>query len=255
MKTVTNISVTSAPHRGRQGWHPGLLFRSGSQGAWFDPSDTATLFQDIAASVPVLADGDPVALMQDKSGNGHNAVQSTTAARPIYRTDGQQHWLEFDGVDDFMSLEVPLDINHGTVVLGLNEPAGMTNNSGLISASGAGYIAITGSGGQRALGKNNSGVIERVDTPSLFPMTSKTAVGIRVQNGTIHARRWPDATEHFNAVDAKANLGSTSTLMAFSSGGALPARVDLYGMVLFSDALSENDHARTLIWMNKRIAL
>ncbi len=31
---------------------------------------------------------------------GNHATQSTSAARPIYRTDGTLHWLEFDGVDD-----------------------------------------------------------------------------------------------------------------------------------------------------------
>ncbi len=32
--------------------------------------------------------------------SGNHATQSTSAARPIYRTDGVLHWLEFDGVDD-----------------------------------------------------------------------------------------------------------------------------------------------------------
>ena len=70
---------------------------------WYDPSDTATLFQDMAGTVPVVTDGTPVALMRDKSGNGNNMVQSAVAARPVYRTAGGRHWLEFDGVDDVMS--------------------------------------------------------------------------------------------------------------------------------------------------------
>ena len=102
MKIVTDLSVTSAPHRARHGWHPGWLFRSGAQGAWFDPSDVTTLFQDVAGTVPVMADGDPVALMLDKSGNANHATQPTAAARPTWRTGGQLAWLEFDGVDDRM---------------------------------------------------------------------------------------------------------------------------------------------------------
>ncbi|MGY6704790.1 hypothetical protein [Roseinatronobacter sp.] len=100
MKIVTDLSVTPAPHRARHGWHPGWLFRSGAQGAWFDPSDLTTLFQDVAGTVPVVADGDPVALMLDKSGNANHAFQPTAAARPTWRTDGQLAWLEYDGVDD-----------------------------------------------------------------------------------------------------------------------------------------------------------
>lgn len=104
MKIISDLSITSAPHRARHGWHPGWLFRSGAQGAWFDPSDPTTLFQDVAGTLPVASDGDPVALMLDKSGNDNHATQPVAAARPTWRTDGNLAWLEFDGVDDRMSL-------------------------------------------------------------------------------------------------------------------------------------------------------
>jgi len=102
MKTVSDLSVTSAPMRARHGWHPGWLFRGGAKGAWFDPSDLATLFQDIAGTIPVTTAGDPVGRMQDKSGNGHHAAQATSSARPIYRNGGGRHWLEFNGVNQFL---------------------------------------------------------------------------------------------------------------------------------------------------------
>lgn len=89
---------------------PSQLFSEGQQGAWYDPSDLATLFQDAAGTVPVTADGDPVGLMLDKSGNGNHASQSTTAAKPAYRTDGTLHWLEFDGVDDCLVSSNPYSI-------------------------------------------------------------------------------------------------------------------------------------------------
>lgn len=43
------------------------LFYGGEQGAWYDPSDMATLFQDAEGTIPVTASGDPVGLMLDKS--------------------------------------------------------------------------------------------------------------------------------------------------------------------------------------------
>ena len=81
---------------------PDELFANGEQGAWYDPSDLTTLFQDAAGTIPVTADGDPVGLILDKSGNDNHAVQSTTSAKITYRTDGTLHWLEGDGVDDHL---------------------------------------------------------------------------------------------------------------------------------------------------------
>jgi hypothetical protein len=45
----------------------GSLFGNNEQGAWYDPSDMATLFQDQAGTTPVTAVEQPVGLMLDKS--------------------------------------------------------------------------------------------------------------------------------------------------------------------------------------------
>lgn len=89
-------------------WVPSRLFLQGELGAHYDPSDLSTLFQDVGGFVPVENDGDPVALMLDKSGNGLHASQMTAAAQPVYRTDGTLHWLEADGVDDELKTAVIL---------------------------------------------------------------------------------------------------------------------------------------------------
>lgn len=99
MKLICDISVTSALWRPAS-WSPAALFSGGAQGAWFDPSDTASLFQDPAGTIPVVNDGDPVGLLVDVSGNGNHAVQTVPSARPSWRTDGVLSWLEFDGADD-----------------------------------------------------------------------------------------------------------------------------------------------------------
>lgn len=82
------------------------LFKDGKQGVWYDPSDKSTLFQDAAGTVPVTKDGDPVALMRDKSGNGNHAVQTVSTSRPIYKTDGISHWFQTDGVDDHFPIPI-----------------------------------------------------------------------------------------------------------------------------------------------------
>jgi hypothetical protein len=50
-----------------QTFSPARLFAAGEQGAWYDPSDLNTLFQDQAGTTPVTAVEQPVSLMLDKS--------------------------------------------------------------------------------------------------------------------------------------------------------------------------------------------
>jgi len=225
--SLISLALTKV-YGGAAAFSPSSLFASGEQGAWYDPSDLSTMFQDSAGTTPVTADGQPVGLILDKSkvlvlgselvtngdfssatgwsvpagltigggvatataasgylyrlgnsivagrtyevsfdvseysgtatirgyiqatpvfgstvsGNGHfthrltatatnvnsecglnmssgfngvidnfsikeiagnHATQATAASRPLYKTDGTYHWLQFDGVDDSLS--------------------------------------------------------------------------------------------------------------------------------------------------------
>ena len=61
-----------------------LLFAASEPGAWYDPSDLSTLFQDSAGSTPVTAVEQPVGRMLDKSGRGNHATQVTATKRPVF---------------------------------------------------------------------------------------------------------------------------------------------------------------------------
>ena len=78
---------------------PAMLFDNGEQGAWY-LIRPELLFQDAAGTVPVTADGDPVALMLDQSGNGNHSIQAVSSARTSYDVAGELESLEGDGVDD-----------------------------------------------------------------------------------------------------------------------------------------------------------
>jgi len=82
---------------------PVSLFTGGYVGAWYDPSDLSTLWQDSARTTPVTADGDPVGCIDDKSGNGNHLTQATSGKRPVYRASGGLHWLQGDGIADSTS--------------------------------------------------------------------------------------------------------------------------------------------------------
>lgn len=73
-------AIAATLHRA---WSPSSLFSASEPGAWYDPSDTSTLFQDSAGTVPVTAVEQPVGRMLDKSGRGNHAIQATTTKRPV----------------------------------------------------------------------------------------------------------------------------------------------------------------------------
>lgn len=74
---------------------PARWFRGGEQGAWFDPSDITTVFQDAAGTTRAVAN-DPVGLILDKSGRGNHASQATAGLRPTLKQDAAgYYYLEF----------------------------------------------------------------------------------------------------------------------------------------------------------------
>lgn len=70
--------------RGGASSSPASLFAAAEPGAWYDPSDLTTLFQDSAGTTPVTAVGQTVGRILDKSGRGNHATQATSTQRPIY---------------------------------------------------------------------------------------------------------------------------------------------------------------------------
>ena len=89
---VNRLGVTNAP----SGFNPLSLFANGEQGAWYDPSDLSTLFQNSDGTTAVAV-GDPVGYLGDKSGNANHAIQATSSKRPTLRQAGSLYYLEFEG--------------------------------------------------------------------------------------------------------------------------------------------------------------
>jgi lysophospholipase L1-like esterase len=71
------------------------LFASGEQGAWYDPSDLSTMFQDTAGTTPVTASGQDVRRINDKSGNGNDIIFS--AGVPLDQNPLGIYYLQGNG--------------------------------------------------------------------------------------------------------------------------------------------------------------
>lgn len=72
---------------------------------WWDFSDISTMFTDDGVT-QVSADSDLIYRINDKSGNNFNAVQTTAAYRPLYKTSVQNNRSAalFDGSNDYFLL-------------------------------------------------------------------------------------------------------------------------------------------------------
>ena len=97
---VNRLGVKNA-----NGFSPASLFAGGEQGAWYDPSDLSTLFQNSDGTTAVAV-GDPVGYIADKSGNGNHAIQSTSTKRPTLQQDGSLYYLDFGGDDGLRTSDI-----------------------------------------------------------------------------------------------------------------------------------------------------
>lgn len=241
MNLINNSLLSYYVRRGRRStWTPDALFAQGQQGVWYEPKPQY-LFQDAAGTVPVTADGDPVGMMLDLSGNGNHATQSASARRPIYRTDGALHWLATDGADDFLTFP-GLNLNQGSMAFALaDELSSPLDRRAIVSAGVSGYLVTIGS--PRKLAINYSANTWLVDTPEDFLVADRVFRVSMLGGGVISARDAGSDLEHTNSVAGRADgLSSARLLFAFDESAAIPFQGRFYcGILRVSQFTAEED--------------
>lgn len=70
-------------------WQDLFTRYNATAGGSYEFADASTLFTDTAGNTPVVSAGDPIALIKDKSGLGHDFAQPVLANRPAYYVDAQ----------------------------------------------------------------------------------------------------------------------------------------------------------------------
>lgn len=193
-RPLTAVPITARPltamalgvsTSGAAEWTPAALFAAGEQGAWYDPSDLSTMFQDSAGTTPVTAVDQPVGRINDKSGRGNHATQATATKRPMLKDDGTgKKYLLFDGVDDAMSTS--------TIALASSGLSGFTGVR--IDAVGATYKCMFEAGPDSASNSTDGcyGVWAPWDSATKIALNmSNIGVPLRVtadQNSTLNER-------------------------------------------------------------------
>ena len=161
--------------------YPFSLFANAEQGAWYDPSDFSTLYQDSTGTTPVTAVEQPVGRMLDRSGRGNHATQATSASRPVLRA--RYNLLEQSEV---------FDNAYWTAVSATITPNASVAPNGTTTAD---RVTLTGGGGriQRAITTTNTANslhVKYVSGSGLWSIDTNGAAGadttiFNIQTGAI----------------------------------------------------------------------
>lgn len=225
------------------------LFVGDTGGLWW-PSNPAdgSLWQDSARTTLCTAAGDPVGAMGDQSGNGNHVLQATAGKRPILRNSGALWWLEFDGVDDYLTISYT-SVNPTTRISAFQEVSWVANAAIFSAGVAAGGV-----------------LRQRISSPTMKmfdgsdgPGSTDLAIGF---DGV--------ATEIFNGASSKLaiNNGSYATgdagNIASSPGGfTVGARQDstsasailFYGVVQISRVLTDVEIASCRTFFGNKAGL
>jgi hypothetical protein len=251
-----------SPIVNRWGATPADLFRQGEQGAWYDPSDFSTMFQDSAGSTPVTGTGQPVGRINDKSGRGNNATQGTAAARPVLQQDGNGlYYLDFDGTDDELATaaidfsatdEMTViagvrklsDVSYGTIVSGYADINGTTGNFAL-------FTRVSGGGGYTSWSKGTS----QSQTTSAYtftaPLTNVLTMLADISGDSNQLRINGTVADTSIGDQGTGNYGNHTIGIGY---GAASFRVAsrLYGIIVRGKTTDATQVAQVESWMNTK---
>ena len=209
--------------------------------AWWDISDISTLFKDTAGAVPVTADGDVVARISDKSGNGNHATQATALKRPTYRTSGGLHWLELDGTDDTFDLAGIA----GSQNMSIYQAFDRTGNAIAVSHASSSpygpfwlgttiYLAIYG---------------------GTAPAGSQSATGAQVMSGISGASTLVNRRNGAVIASAASGFGGPGTFQQLLGRGATVSAGKFYGCMMFASTHDAGQIASCETWIGAKAGL
>ena len=236
------------------------LFSNNEIGVWYDPSDLSTMFQDAAGTLPVTGDGQPVGKILDKSGRGNHATQATTTARPLYKTDGTYHWLQFDGVDDSLSTAAInfTGTNKMSAFTGFRYTESGPRRPFATTPQGFEFrISYTGVG-QIDMSHNLSGAEDESgmrSNPTTFPQNTKTVFSTVIDgDGTTWSTETP--TGRVNGVQVLNNTFGTvnqtgnfpSATLSMSHGGNCPCNI--YSLIVRGALSTAAEITAAETWVN-----
>ena len=239
-----------------------------SPSAYFDPARLETLFQDQTGSLAVTADGQPLGLWQDLSDVANDLSQPISAARPTYRTDGSDHWIEMDGVDDGLKTADIFDVeNPVTMVLGYQ----MLSTSGTSRINMA-EISKTSTNGMSIGARPNIDRLQyysrmsqhgvsasNLASPSIWGGHTRHVVSLRAISGHVTVRM--DGVPVIDTTQLLTSQSVVSQPLRVGLGkvtGSIPGAFRLYGLQVWASQVTQPNIAQLELleqWMADRIGV
>jgi hypothetical protein len=255
-----NMGIIAAS-RLRDGAFPTNLFKNGQRGAFYDPSDLSTLFQDSSGNTPVTSDGDPVGLMLDKSGNDNHAFQTDNTSRPVYKTDGNLHWIFGDGSNHFLITDEIAPIARDST--GLHFSMAAKSNQPPLRVSQYSSPTNSRNFSTVALGGNlPQDYYAGVQLASSFQIPKLAEVAFNINNSHVFSFKWEGPNSYNkgqlnnetvrNSPETLASVGTFTSqpLEIFSiNNGTLLTEGRVYGIFVIGDVLTETQSNRLKEYM------
>lgn len=213
---------------------------------WLDPSDRATLWQDSAGTTPVVAAGDPIGRILDKSGAGILATQATTTSRALWQTT----YAGFDGVDDSWATSA-IDFTSTdkvTMVVGVRKLSDAADGMVFQLAAANGNFDLRAPGSATAAKFQYA---SRGATTTAVPFTTSAAYNAPISavvtsSSDIAA---PSAILRVNGVQVSAvvttqgggNFSNAILNIGRAGGASLPFNGNLYGLMIIGRLLTADE--------------
>lgn len=268
------------------------LFASGEQGAWYDPSDLTTMFQDSAGTTPVTADGQPVGLILDKSkglvlgpelvtngsfdvGTGWSLTNSTISGGKLVCNAVGSVFLATQSV----AFTYPKSYELNVVISGLVSGnlsvvfgVGANVSSPILVSNGAyKFIIASGSGNSELrLMSLGSGFVGNVDSISIKEISGNPATApsdaARPLKTSTGASKWVnyDAIDDVLNATFPSSLGSSCTVCRANVGGAptiltgqtigtsYADSTDPAGLIIINRALTGQETTDVTAWLTAK---
>lgn len=230
---------------------------------WQEPSDISTLSQDAAGTTPVVAAGDPIGRIADKSGAGNHATQPVGASKPLWQTT----FAAFDGVDDSWLTPGNVDFtttDEVTVIAGVRKLSDAADGmifelSSSNSNNGMFYLKAPGSGMVTKYEFLTRGTAQAIPFTTSATYNAPSSV---VATGSSKIAT-PVATLRLNGVqvDQKVvtqgtgNYGTYPLFFGRRNNGSIPFTGNLYGLIIIGRLLTAAEQSLLERYMAQKVGV